>query len=580
MPTPMDSLQLLNNLSRNILRARPGEVTPETLSPIFPHLDSARIPTRVRPSSADRVQVQLGICALLVVTACDIHLHDDPVLVARILEPDGWPCIWKWIHFLHDKFIVGDAYGATAYASAVNAIGRTLQALGRATASRAVVTGTPGVITLVTKRWLHDGGHGREGGSPYMPPGENGRTFANALTSLLNSEGGGRPDSVMPQVLDAANGDTKLIATTALGQLREALAMESTYLILLHLSLVNCLSDTTHPHLHIALLDEGTIPTVIQVLSWCNARPLHKASASLMLLCHSNIIVAFNSINGPLWVVQALNSGFLPALLRSGNFLHRVDHPFIVSLLTSMLSELLLQHLIFRSILRAVRRALKQVEKQNVGTAAASGVLWDVWTQFKARAEERLCLLDAWDTAGGRHKHRICNQVNCQQEDDQMTKLCSGCFGPMYCSKACQRLDWPVHRERCKASRKLLQDGLRARLDDGDLSFIRFIVDGEIRRRLPGVVKDARTKGVSLNMLVLEFDFSAVPMDFRVKDIFDYEVDPIPDHDGDLQDILRRAVDSGGESMAARTLIPQGEMSASLVSLIDIELFLDASATT
>lgn len=47
--------------------------------------------------------------------------------------------------------------------------------------------------------------------------------------------------------------------------------------------------------------------------------------------------------------------------------------------------------------------------------------------------------------------------ATCQRCEEPGTKLCSQCRGVRYCSQACQRADWPLHKGACK-SLKIVQD--------------------------------------------------------------------------------------------------------------------------
>ncbi|KII86140.1 hypothetical protein PLICRDRAFT_43732, partial [Plicaturopsis crispa FD-325 SS-3] len=372
------------------------------------------------------------------------------------MQPDGWPRIWKWMQFLYDQCVVEKVFGEEVCATTIVSIGAILQALGRSAASRDIVARTPGVLALVTKEWLAD--DGRYAIAACMQLGGNERAILGALDALLDCherELEVKLESIVPQVLDAAGGDAKLVASTVLKRLREALAAESMQQVELHLSLADRLADTACPPIHLALLNAGMIPAVITVLSWYNSRPLHAAPAQVMLLCYYILIDSFRTANNPSWAAQAIDAGLIPALLRSGKRVRALNDPELAQPLVWLLSESLPPYLVFRSVLRAVRRALRQVYKRNVG---AKGVLGEAWADFQELAEDRLCLLDEWDCEVERDRHRGCSRP-CDNGSGSATKLCSGCLGPMYCSKECQRMDWPAHKSCCKAARQTVQEG-------------------------------------------------------------------------------------------------------------------------
>lgn len=50
-----------------------------------------------------------------------------------------------------------------------------------------------------------------------------------------------------------------------------------------------------------------------------------------------------------------------------------------------------------------------------------------------------------------------CTRHGCMDEDESKERMkCSRCAGVYYCSTECQRLDWPVHRAECEATKKML----------------------------------------------------------------------------------------------------------------------------
>ncbi|KII86136.1 hypothetical protein PLICRDRAFT_279019 [Plicaturopsis crispa FD-325 SS-3] len=572
MATNNDLMQFLFQLSDRIEHAPLGEVTIEMIAPIFNHLDPAEIPvTSIAPPSPDsHARVHLAINSLVVIISCDDHLCNDPVLVARLLE--CWPRVWKWIQFLHDECIVEKAYGEGLYTNAIFTLGATLQTLGRPTTSRDQIARTPGLLALIVKEWIDDRIYPDT--SVRMELGGVSRAFTVALDVFLDRKEG-TLESIVPQILDAANGDAKKVAGTVLMRLREAVAAGSIEQIESHLSLANKLSDTACPPLHLALLTEGAIPAVIRVLSWHNSQPLRVAptTTGVMLLCYYNLIDNFRSMNVPSWAVQAIDSGLIPALLRSAR-IRGLDDPKLAAPLLSFFLELLPKYLIYRSVLRAVRRALRQVNKHNLGEAV-SGALGDAWQDFEMLAEDRLWLLEEWDCEGERDRYRSCSRSLCDNGDSNATKRCSGCLGPMYCSKECQKLDWPAHKRGCKAARQILQEGRRVPIDPLDHEFLRYIADHEVRCRLPGIIKDAHAAGTPLSTIVLELDYSDTPSGvFRVRNVSDYSPaagePPLP-VDDPWQATLDYAQASGGERMAMRTVTMEGQRETLWTGTINIQ---------
>ncbi len=46
----------------------------------------------------------------------------------------------------------------------------------------------------------------------------------------------------------------------------------------------------------------------------------------------------------------------------------------------------------------------------------------------------------------------MCKRCAWCEAPDAHLRACAGCTGLSYCSKACQRLAWPAHKEQCRAA--------------------------------------------------------------------------------------------------------------------------------
>jgi hypothetical protein len=173
-----------------------------------------------------------------------------------------------------------------------------------------------------------------------------------------------------------------------------------------HLSLINNLSCNSYPSLHLALLNRGMIPAMVKMLIFCNTQPMGNVRiAGCVMMCYFTFIDALMTVNGPSWVVQAFDSGILPALLKSGQRLTQLD-AHRRNLCTKLLSDLLCQYLVYRSVLRPVAKALRRAERLQIDQDVA-GPLWEGWLFFKSLAEERMTIKEERDDEA----QRKCNQI-------------------------------------------------------------------------------------------------------------------------------------------------------------------------
>ena len=114
-----------------------------------------------------------------------------------------------------------------------------------------------------------------------------------------------------------------------------------------------------------------------------------------ILVCYSNIIEALRSANGATWISQALDTGLLPALLKSGVRVKRLPQS-ARDLICESIFTALHQYLPYRSVLRPAAKAFEMVERLHV-SAENAGPLWDPWTVYHRAATTKLAMKEAFD---------------------------------------------------------------------------------------------------------------------------------------------------------------------------------------
>lgn len=243
----LDATQLVG-LSLN-LTAHKTPATPETVAPIFYHLNQEKIPrrsTRSTPYSRDSAEsktVWNAVCALNVIVACSYTISGkfNPQLDRRFLRADGWPSIWAWLMFLNDELVLKASYEQYIRDCCPQLIPQVLQVMGFSSVIRRAMIQTPGVVEFVTKKWMV------EEQSPEdeaMKKDGVRYPWLAALEQLIHPEK--RPDEVTFRVLEASGWKYNEVAKLALGKLRALLAEKRADVALIGtaVNVVNYLSST------------------------------------------------------------------------------------------------------------------------------------------------------------------------------------------------------------------------------------------------------------------------------------------------------------------------------------------------
>ncbi|KII89072.1 hypothetical protein PLICRDRAFT_595097 [Plicaturopsis crispa FD-325 SS-3] len=549
---------------------RRGRMTPATIAPIFQNLRPERIPALdSRPSQLDYHNVQLAIHSLMVVNACTVHMERTPNLfTSRFLEPDGWPHFWLWIQYLHAQCIVAKVFGDSSCTSSTGAICFILSTLTSSEPFIQVLRDTPGVLALLTKLWVDSPNN--------VDPRESDGFFALPLGRLLPDlhTPNGTTNDIFSQVVNAVDGDVDLVVRTALDALRSpdtGTRLGNTSLAA-NLTLVhNLLGNPLPSPFRSAFISQGAIRQLIALLSWFISEPSRWHLTLLVELCFINLTGVMQSFGDPSWVVHALECGLLTVVLRSGPCLAQAaqkqrNHPLVrqgISLFDTFLSP----YLVFRKVLRASRKALGRIEHRKLGTSAAAGPLWDPWRKFRFLAVQRLRMLDEWELKSSIHGTLACSRFECgERHEPGEMKACANCMHLLYCSHACQRLDWLNHKQFCRAGQPELS-GWDNRVDR---AFIMFVAQHDINLRYQD------TSRVSYNDLVTQVDYARNPATFIHRPMSVYtsalEVDPQSTAPASIKlgihaynvaewrDLIRRAEDSGGKRFLTDILLPRGHM--------------------
>ncbi|KZP20257.1 hypothetical protein FIBSPDRAFT_932317 [Athelia psychrophila] len=261
--------------------------------------------------------------------------------------------------------------------------------------------------------------------------------------------------------------------------------------------------------------------------------------------------------------LATLDAGILPAALNSAPRIAQLEKPQSLQC-SALLSDLLCQYLVYKSVVRSAAKALRRTERLNIDSSLGSPI-WEAWVVFEALARDRIALKE---NLGERDsKSQKCNRVDCRTVIDPDDLLrCTGCISATYCDRACQKMDWPVHKSGCKDIQQRLRDGIALPQSLGETRFISRILlndvweNGELMKALLTTHLDKQTPPRSSSEFAFEFDYTQVPPRIRVIPISDLR-GVSAEWDNTIEDCLR----SEGEMMVAKVSMQRGSMTGTLV---------------
>jgi hypothetical protein len=256
---------------------------------------------------------------------------------------------------------------------------------------------TPGLIPMLTQQWVQEDTYVKQ-----LELAWDKRHFALALENLFtygNDKENDTDKEVIAAIVHAAVGGEAVVTRVALQQFDTLLQSKcldfdtmSLFLTLIHE--ISC----SHPVLRPSLLYQGLIPTIISFLR--HLPPLGSKEDSpavnrCTLLAITTLVVFTQTINGPSFIVQGLNSGLLAAFVMSWPLIQRADLGLAAGAATHIFA-VLKDYLVYRSVLRAVAKELKVMKRMGVSAPDC-----DPWVDFEEFALARLLIKDAFDAESG-----------------------------------------------------------------------------------------------------------------------------------------------------------------------------------
>lgn len=405
---------------------------PQLVRPFFHHLQSTP-PVRC-VTEADRHKTRIGVvCFNGVYMVCE-HIqraleffpYPETSLMIRTLT-DSWPGIWKWIEYLYK--VDPEVFSPLDHIFTTTSLrGVMIRILGRMMYEdlapfEDAVEATPGVFELLVDIW--------ERASEVKVHEETTRIDPTFATIAIQASI--RSDPTRTQTLiEIMDGDINRVATLVMNNLRQAFsdngkrAAANQFQQILSFS-VN-VADLL-PGLHHALLSQNSMVLVTRTfgkISSLRAKPIkavielptgtgqvsptHLAAAALSLddypldvnpatsTCLTYFEKASRTSGGFTWVIQAIRSGMIAAILRSAcRSMEEVDHQLVIR----GIARIIRPYLAYRSILRAISKALQDPIIDTLESKLPrSREFFGAWIKFKELVAVRLAAKKRFDSGG------------------------------------------------------------------------------------------------------------------------------------------------------------------------------------
>jgi hypothetical protein len=393
-----DTRQALENLHNLESSVRVSKQIPTLLqiTDAIRYLDAKRIP---KVGTIDIDNLEIALVTMNFICTYEVHLVDNDAFVPILV--DAWGDIWKWIVFLYTRCIIPGptAYGREYCCRSLEMIPRIIWVLGRRDPLLKAMNATPGLLRIITKQWLEEKDIFRD---PviYQHQVAVRETYGiRALDTLLVyiPESEGDLDQVN-EVIKYAGGKAEDLASLSLKCFQSAMKRSPLDYVSIrcHLTFITKLTSAVNQDLRWAFLCNGLIPVMVNALAFFGSQPASTSAleSSCVTICFLTITDSIVAVNGPLWSIQALDAGLLPALLTSAPRLSLKEHYSTQP--STPFTETLPRYFCYHSVLRSVAKAVTTFDRLDRGEQVV-GSLSSAWSSFKTYATERLLIKDQFD---------------------------------------------------------------------------------------------------------------------------------------------------------------------------------------
>ncbi|KAJ6517903.1 hypothetical protein C8R47DRAFT_575 [Mycena vitilis] len=448
--------------------------SPEGLLQTFlHHLDGKKVPKAVKLPTENDLSDRAWAALTGLEGGFTSQFSAHPELRAKLIS--AWPGIFKWCRYFHDQRVKPERDSEKAQ-SAISTISTTIRGLYIDAELRARIRATVGIVTLCTSLCLHPGAPM----SAFIP------------FSLLHTD----TWDDMEEIVAAAGGKPEAVAKALLGRLKITIN-KSPINVDQACTLVFLLTTLTKFPGH-AL----TFTILADNAAWVVSRMLFLVSQVIdaapekmdtYLPCIRGGLTflrgALVRYDSPRLVSQAIDAGLLQTICVLSPLLKDGDSQSPKQSLRFLLRDVLPKSMMFRSVIKVMKREHKEIDPDDIDETIMRSYLREEWMSWVLLLYLRLTIAKFPKEVRGK-AGASCDSVACAKRGQKSEFLrCTGCLYVYYCSKACQKVAWPIHREMCKLKKSSKATGGSPMFSDQDAQFLREVISTDAQIHLPHLRK-------------------------------------------------------------------------------------------
>lgn len=371
---------------------------PQIFKPFFRYLNTVPPP---RPKNInDWHRMALAVTAfdgiLAVISAEPSALSTEDSYIMQNFT-SSWPGIWRWMRCLHSQAKSGlkgnhDALPQAVFTVTVDPLIIILRITSHfflypSTSACKFMEATPGLFLLLADIWIRLTENGRDDDDV----AHHCALGMRAILGLIVQD-----TTRMKLLVDVLHGDLEKVASLLLKNVhavrKERKKWTSSFPLLATTAITPLIPGLGH-----ALLSQNAMVDISLEFAHFSSMsgPRLPDHDRCLLSCLQFFNLASITTDGFTWIIQAVRSGLIQAILRSAQCSRTIEDLSIKALVTVQ------RYLVYRSVLRVVDRALQEPDMPLLETQLSpDGKISKYWAYFKSFVQNRLEVKAAFDEVG------------------------------------------------------------------------------------------------------------------------------------------------------------------------------------